>query len=309
LFLAGARARRDDNRNIGKKDLLKIKIDNLVLEHLRPEKIQHSCPLLFIHGAGGTSRYWKNYLPYFADAGWNVFAVNLRGHFPSDREEGLARVTVEDYQNDVDSVIRRLDIVSCALIGHSMGGLIAQKTAENIPTIRALVTLASALPFGIAPDVSVNANLPYSGAFLKTVWGLMNMKPVKPTFSMAEQTVLNNIDPAERRAVFDLFVAESPVVAYQVTQGYPVYASQIRCPKLVIGCARDVLAPASMQKGLADFLKADYREYSEFAHLPMLENGWERPARDIASWLEEKTDGAADAVGRARTTGEKERLQ
>lgn len=266
--------------------MLKINIENLALDKIRPVKIRHASPLLFIHGAWGTSQYWKNYLPYFADQGWEVYAVNLRGHFPSDREEALAQVTLEDYLDDVAKVIRRLDIKCCALIGHSLGGLIAQKTAENNDSIAALVTMASAPPFGIA--LEVNNNLPYSGTIIKNMWGMMNMKPVKPTFDMAAKTVLNNIALDERKAFFDMFVAESLVVGYQVAQGYPVYPSRIKCPKLVIGCAKDVVAPASMQRGLADFLQADYIEYQQFAHLPMLEKGWEKSAGDIVKWLDQK---------------------
>lgn len=265
-----------------------IKIDNLALDHIRPDRIEHPWPLLFIHGAGGTSQYWRNYLPYFAGNGWEVFAVNLRGHYPSDREEALAQVKLEDYLEDVEKIIARLDIRQSVLIGHSLGGLIAQKTAENIETIKALITLASALPFGVGLDMKIPDDLPYPGTIMKTMWGMMNMKPVKPTFSMAQKTVLNNIAPEEQSKIFELFVAESLVVGYQVAQGYPVFPSQIKCPRLVIGCQKDVLAPASIQKNLADFLKADYVEYEQFAHLPMLEKGWEKSAQDIHNWMETK---------------------
>ncbi len=268
---------------------MKIRVENLALDTIRPKEIRQSYPLLFIHGAGGTSQYWKNYLPYFAREGWEVFAINLRGHFPSDREEALAQVMLEDYLADVEQVINRLDIRNCAIIGHSLGGLIAQKTAENIESISALVTIASAPPFGIT--LEVNHDLSYSGTIMKTLWGMINMKPVKPTFLMAEQTVLNNIAPAERKTVFDMFVAESLFVGYQVAQGFPVDPSRMKCPKLVIGCQKDVIAPASMQQSLAVFLQADYIEYNQFAHLPMLENDWDASAKDIQHWLRSTIHG------------------
>ncbi len=269
--------------------MLTTKIDNLAVEVLRPEKIGHSYPLLLIHGAGGTSRYWKNYLQYFSDEGWEVYAINLRGHFPSDREEGLAQVTLEDYLDDVETVIHRLHLEQCAMIGHSLGGLIAQKTAEKNPSVSALVTLCSAPPMGIA--LEIQNDVPYAGAILKAMWGLMSMRPVKPTFMLAEKTLLNNIEPKERKKVFDMCVAESLVVGYQVAQGFPVSPEQIRCPKLVVGCAQDVIAPPYMQRGLAEFLAADHISYSQFAHLPMLENGWKTSAKDIAQWLQEKVQG------------------
>lgn len=266
-----------------------IKVDNLALFRKRPNVLRYEIPLLLIHGAWGTSRYWSNYLSYFADAGWDVFAVNLRGHHPSDPERSLAQVKLEDYLDDVEKVIKRLDISHCVLIGHSLGGLIAQKTAENIQSISGLITLASAPPFGIAQEVNMNHHLSCQESFVEAMWGLMNMKPVKPTYSMAEKTVLNNIAPDERKAIFDMFVAESLVVGFQVTQGYPVFPSQIKCPKLVIGCAKDALAPASTQRSLSAMLHADYIQYDQFGHLPMLEAGWQKSAEDIQNWLIKNT--------------------
>lgn len=274
------------SRSKGINQVLKIKVDNLALQWMRPEKIQFSSPLLFIHGAGGTSLSWKNYLPYFARQGWEVYAVNLRGHFPSDFEKTLAQVTIEDYLEDLAKIIRRLEIEHCCLIGHSLGGLLAQKIAENISNINALITIASAPPFGVAAEI--NKDLPYFGVMLETMWNVMNLEPIRPTFPLAEKTALCNIEPDKQKAIFKMFVPESLLVGCQVLQGYPVYPSNIKCPKLVIGCAKDVIAPPPMQKRLADFLQADYLEYEQYGHLPMLEKGWIKSGEDLQNWLKMK---------------------
>jgi len=266
-----------------------IKIDNLALETFVPDSLEHLSPLFFIHGAGVTSRYWENYLNFFGRRGWKVFALSLRGHAPSDREEGLSQITLEDYLDDVEKALKRLRLERVVLIGHSLGGLIAQKTAENHPDVAALVTLCSAPPLGIS--LAFHDDAPYAGMIIKTLWGLMNMKPVKPTFPLAEKTLLNNIEPERRKEIFQLFVAESLVVGYQVAQGYPVNPSKIACPKLVIGCGKDRTAPPVMQEPLAAFLEADYREYGHLAHLPMLETGWETVASDIDAWLIKNIEG------------------
>jgi pimeloyl-ACP methyl ester carboxylesterase len=263
--------------------LLRIRVGNLAIDKFQPENIRYPYPLLFIHGAGGTSEYLRNYLLFFSHAGWRTYAVNLRGHYPSDREAALARVTIEDYIEDVERVIRILGLTDCALIGHSMGGLIAQRTAMHVKTAKALVAIASAPPQGVT--LELQRNLPDSGTLLKSVWGMMNMKPVKATYFMAEKTLLNNIEEKERKNIFPMFVAESLVVGYQVAQGVFVDPDKIRCPKLVIGCRKDAMALITMQEKLAKFLDADFISYRQFAHLPMLEKGWERSARDIATWL------------------------
>jgi pimeloyl-ACP methyl ester carboxylesterase len=260
-----------------------IKLENLAVDHSLPKKKAYSYPLFFIHGAGGTSKYWKNYLLFFAEAGWESYAINLRGHHPSDREESLSQVTMEDYLADVEKVLTDLNLQDCVLVGHSLGGLLAQKTAAALQSIKALVTIASAPPLGVFMEM--HNDLPYSESMMNTMWGLINIKPVKPTFSIAEKTVLNNIAPDERKKVFSMFVAESLVVGYQVAQGFEVDPEKIKCPKLIIGCSRDIAAPESMQKSLSEFLHADYISYEQFAHLPMLERGWEQSADDIGSWI------------------------
>jgi len=40
-------------------------------------------------------------------------------------------------------------------------------------------------------------------------------------------------------------------------------------------------------------LEADYIEYEQFAHLPMLETGWEKSADDLAKWLNQKVDASS----------------
>jgi pimeloyl-ACP methyl ester carboxylesterase len=262
--------------------LLRIKIDNLAIDEYQPKIVKHSYPLLFIHGAGGTSEYLKNYLQFFADAGWSGYAINLRGHHPSDRENALEQTTIEDYVEDVEKVMRDLAIENCALIGHSMGGLIAQKIAAQFKSVKALITISSAPPFGVTPEM--NNDLSYSG-IMKSMWELMSFKPLTTAF-MAETTLLNNIDENERDEIFRMFVAESLMVGYQIAQGVFIDPADLKCPKLVIGCKLDAIVPEAMEQKLAEFIGADYIAYEQFAHLPMLEKGWEKSAQDIAQWLQ-----------------------
>jgi len=270
--------------------LIRIKIDNLAVDEYQPEVVKYSYPLLFIHGAGGTSEYLKNYLQFFAGAGWPSYAINLRGHHPSDREDALEQTTIEDYVADVKKVMRDLAIENCALIGHSMGGLIAQKIAMQFKSIKALITISSAPPFGVTPEM--NNDLSYPGTIMKSLWELMSFKPITTAF-MAETTLLNNIDENEKEEIFRMFVAESLMVGYQIAQGVFIKPADIKCPKLVIGCKLDAIVPESMEQKLAGFLHADYISYEQFAHLPMLEKGWEQSANDIAQWLQ---NNVADAT-------------
>jgi len=153
--------------------LLRIKVGNLAIDKCQPEIIKYPYPLLFIHGAGGTSEYLKNYLLFFARAGWQSYAINLRGHHPSDQEFALAQMTIEDYVEDVERVMRELAIENCVLIGHSMGGLIAQKTSMNFKSVKALITISSAPPFGV--PLEMHADLLNPETIMKSMWDIKSI--------------------------------------------------------------------------------------------------------------------------------------
>ncbi len=99
-------------------------IDDLLVEYVySPEGVSRQ-PLLFVHGAWSGSWIFSNYLTYLASGGWNVYAMNLRGHYKS-KPVDLARVTLRNYMNDVTRIARRLPAPP-VLIGYGTGALIVQ---------------------------------------------------------------------------------------------------------------------------------------------------------------------------------------
>ncbi len=263
---------------------MRIKVDNLAVDKELSSNKKFDYPLLFVHGAGGNTEYLKNYINFFSGAGWDCYALNLRGHGASDPVPRLETVTLEDYVEDVNKVRRALGIENCALIGHSMGGLISQKTAEGSDKIKALILIASAPPRGVKFEMKKNMAL--IKIILRGIWSAIRKKSIKPSFAIANKTVLNNLEGAEKMAVYNILQAESLAVANQVGKGYPIDVDKIRCPKLVIGCKKDALALESMEAKIARFIKADkYIAYEQFAHMIMVEKGWEKSAEDIRDWL------------------------
>lgn len=197
----------------------------------------------------------------------------------------LAQATIEDYTDDVTKVILDLGIENCALIGHSMGGLIAQKTAMQFESLKALVVISSAPPLGVMLE-KLRQDLFSPESFMKPFWEMMKFEPVPQEAFLIELTLLNNIPAKERENIYRMFVAESLVVGCQMLQGVVVEPEKIKCPKLVIGCKHDAMIPEEMEQKLALFLQADYIAYEQFGHLPMLEKGWEQSAADISQWLQ-----------------------
>ena len=90
--------------------------------------------------------YLRPWLYAAAQSGWDSWAVNLRGHHGSRPVTDLGRVSVSEYVEDVEDCLRQFG--EAVVIGHSMGGLIAQKVAEG-GRVRAAVFATSAAPHGI----------------------------------------------------------------------------------------------------------------------------------------------------------------
>lgn len=126
------------------------RIGDLSLEDAAPAGRPRSRSVLFVHGMWGGSWYFRNYLYGAAQAGWDAWALDLRGHGLSPAPDGLGSVSLADYVADVRHCLDQLG--EAVLVGHSMGGLIAQKAAEGTG-VAAAIFLTSAPPRGInAPN-------------------------------------------------------------------------------------------------------------------------------------------------------------
>ena len=103
-------------------------------------------PLLFVHGAYTGSWMWSKYIPHFVNGGWNCYVMNMRGHYRS-RVMDLTKVYFEDYLEDIEEVIKEIirELGERPIVfGFSMGGILCQKTAENIP-LAGLVLIDSSI--------------------------------------------------------------------------------------------------------------------------------------------------------------------
>ncbi len=98
-----------------------------------------STPLICLHGYTDSWHSFELVLPLLAEH-FHVFALSQRGHGDSDRpEKGFAP---EDLATDVAQFMDQLQIKTAVIVGHSMGGIIAQRFVLDYPEkVRALVLL------------------------------------------------------------------------------------------------------------------------------------------------------------------------
>ncbi len=107
------------------------KISNLPLLHYQfnPQNESHQPTLVFLHGLFGD----LNNLGVIARAFEQEFPtlrIDLRNHGQSFHSETM---TYQEMAQDVIKVLKSLSIEQCVIIGHSMGGKVAMKTAALCP--------------------------------------------------------------------------------------------------------------------------------------------------------------------------------
>lgn len=85
-------------------------------------------PLVFIHGYTGDITDWRFQVQEFSPT-YAVLVMDLRGHGRSEASADRDAYTIEQMANDVEALIDEVAFDRYHLVGHSMGGAIAQEIA------------------------------------------------------------------------------------------------------------------------------------------------------------------------------------
>lgn len=247
--------------------------------------------MLFIPGYFASAWVYESYLPFFAERGYAGFALNLRGREGSALPSGvmLGRVSIDDFIDDARQVARWLieRLGRPIVVGHSMGGLIAQKLGEE-GLARALVLLSPAPPRGI----SVMTGKLFLRQ-LRHLPALFRSKRIAPRWKDMRELVLNRIPEGEQRSTFERFVSDSGRVGREMSFGaVRVDADRLRengCPVLVVTSDDDRFIPPRIAQRVAQRYRAPVYMARGHGHLMLREPGWNEAASFIASWLERET--------------------
>lgn len=249
--------------------------------------------IFMIHGMNAGPWVWDGYARAFAARGHTCIAATLRYHDadPKDAPDPrLGTTSLLDYAGDLEDEIRGLG-VSPVVMGHSLGGLLAQMLASR-GLARSLVLLTPAAPAGIN---AIRLSVIRSFWSVLPQWGFWK-KPVRPTFEDAHYAMLHKLPPALQKATYDRFVYESGRVAAEMGfwlfdpwRASRVDAARVHCPVLVLAGADDRITPPSVVRKVARKYKrtSTYRELPGRGHWLVGEPGWETIAEQIADWLDD----------------------
>ena len=129
----------------------------MAYQHRNPEI--DTIPLLLIHGAGIDHRNWDAVVSHLADK--NLLLIDLPGHGAS---KTFGRESIEAYSEDVLALLDVLKIEQVILVGHSMGGAIAQWLAlHHLERVEGLVLLATNAELDVNPALIEGLKNDYEG--------------------------------------------------------------------------------------------------------------------------------------------------
>lgn len=239
-------------------------------------------PVLFVHGYFVDGSVWTEWLEFFAARGVTAYAINLRGRAGSKPGASLGETSMDDFSEDAAMIVK--DVGAVAVVGHSMGGLIAQKLAER-GDVNAAVCITPAPPRGISvlsPRVAA--------LHLKYLPSILLSRPVTPGREDLREVVMNHMPPSEQDALLKRMLPDSGRAGRDMSiTGYPIDASRVRCPMLVIAAEDDKFIPAKIVKRVAERYEATYRVEKNHGHMIIREPGWKSLAEDVDVWIRRHT--------------------
>jgi 3-oxoadipate enol-lactonase len=227
-------------------------------------------PIVFIHGIGGSARVWARQMQTFAAAGYAPVALDLPGY---GGRPLLDEMTFETLAQDVEAAIIERGLHDPVLVGHSMGGMVAQTALRRRPhAYRAVVLCCTSAAFGSA-----------EGDFQKQ-FVADRLRPLDAGQSMADLAqvmvprIMGRNPDADGRALAMEVMSAVPAATYRaavtclVSFDERAHLPQIVVPVLCLAGASDPNAPAAVMERMAGKIAgARYLCLPEVGHLPNLE--------------------------------------
>jgi pimeloyl-ACP methyl ester carboxylesterase len=203
--------------------------------------------IVFVHGAGLDHSWWGLQSRYFGYHGYNVLALDLPAH---GRSEGAPLATIGDMADWVEKVLDEKKISSAALVGHSMGSLIALEFAARYPQHAEKIALIGvAYPMKVSDGFLDAAKRNDQAAYdMETIWGHAAQVPLagnpNPGMWMYGDTLA-------RLARLAPGVLHTDLSACNAYAGGMDAAAKVKCPALFILGARDMMTPPRAAQDLS----------------------------------------------------------
>ena len=177
--------------------------DRSLDDHPRPNERRVPTPIVMVHGAFCAGWVFNDFREPFERAGHPVLAPDLPGHEAGAPAFATVGLSMRDYAAAITDVCAAQPTPP-VLIGHSLGGLVAQMVAAKAP-VEALILLAPSAPWGVSGITMEEGISAVSLYALGPFW----IQAIDPDYEFAKRYLFDHLPREERRAVFARMTAES----------------------------------------------------------------------------------------------------
>lgn len=248
-------------------------------------------PVVLIHGMWCTGAHYARIADTLRARGHACLTPTLPAHEAGADHPEVGNKSLREYLSFLEDFVRAQSFPEPPiLIGHSMGGVLAQQLATRIQPF-ALVLLTPAWPAGIFGIRGSNFV-----AFLRPLlrWGWWR-RPQKPSYGRAVASAFNDgVAPEKRRALYTTLVEESGRIVFELAfwfldraRASAVDVAAVTCPVYVVSAGQDRLTPATVVRRVAALHpQAALRHYPERGHWVLDDADTDEMAADIANWLQ-----------------------
>ncbi len=242
-------------------------------------------PILLVHGAWHGAWCWqKNFIPYFVKNGFEVYAVDLRGHGNSRAIKSMRWNRISDYVDDVEAVARELDAPP-VIIGHSMGGLVCQHLIVRTDRLAGVGLLATVPSYGVW-TATANIVLSRPIDFLKvnltlSLWPLVS-DPIKAKHMFLDADASGaDVREFSTRLTDESWLGFLDMLILDLPRKH-----NREVPMLIVGGEKDTLFSPDSQKHTARFHDCESKIVPNAPHDLMLSKHWQVAAGHFHNWLE-----------------------
>jgi pimeloyl-ACP methyl ester carboxylesterase len=255
--------------------------------------------IIFVHGMFQNPKSWERWVEFFSARGHDVVAPAwpLHAGEPTELRASpavtLGKLELKDVTDSIEAVVGSEKPI---LIGHSVGGLIAQ-VLMNKGKLSAAVSISTVAP---------NAMLDFDWGFLKNATIITNpLKGDEPIFMDAETFHGAFANTLSKEAAAREFERTATHDSRNVLRGCmgehgKVDLEKAHGPLLLIGGEKDEIIPNTLVQKNAERYDdpATYKEFADRSHYICNEPGWEEVATFVANWIDQQALGNSELIAR-----------
>jgi pimeloyl-ACP methyl ester carboxylesterase len=207
--------------------------------------------VIFVHGAQHDHSVWILQSRYLAHHGYGVLALDLPGH---GRSAGPALAGVEALAEWVIAVQDAAGVRAAAIVGHSMGSLIALECAARHPDrVAKIALLAIAYPMKVSAELlqATKDDEPRAQDMVN-IWSHAAYAQYPNNPAPGFWVIGENLRLMQRQKPGVMHLDFTACNAYA---GGAQAAAKVRCPALFLLARRDAMTPARAAQEFAKTVK------------------------------------------------------